>query len=91
MNKVQALGRKTDYLKEQVLDLRKTVKTQEHSIKYLESYERNMEALENYFGEERFGEYMEKALDYEKMLARRNTKYRYIERGDEFENTATAQ
>ena len=85
MNKFQALGRKTDYLKEQVLDLRKTVKTQEHSIKYLESYERNMEALENYFGEERFGEYMEKALDHEKMLARRETRYRYTERGDEFE------
>ena len=58
------------------------MKTQEHSIKYLESFERNMEALENYLGEERFGEYMEKALDYEKAQARRNNRYRDRARGN---------
>ena len=83
--KFNDLNMTTEYLKKQVIKLEKTIDSQDFYIKQLKVTEKEMDTLETYLGTDRFEKQMEKAFEHEKMLTRRKTNYRYIERGDEFE------
>lgn len=83
MTKFQALGRKTDFLKERVKELSKTIDSQAFDIRYLKDVEKHMDMLEDYLGTDKFTKLMEKAIEHAKVLTRVIPKI--VERSDDLE------